>query len=314
MRGIFFTITALVLLSVLMIVLSVGLNRQEIDTGVYLAQITETTRERLEIHYLPLVLRYTAYDVLRVLAQDSIVNNRNLIIPDDYAEAAMTGEYRTYLVTLKTLPAAYNELAKAITDAGIANLSITTQSTSVQQVGTFFARATTTVNYTLRSWDNTVVYNRTITVSSDFLLAGLPDPLYSRRSVPEPITDEQRNFTIFKRQGWNNAEFDRFWTEGSYVSDSRSPSIFNRLQNTLTPSVFGVMTIIPKSDTIQANLTSLDMDYFSGSNQPCRYRFNGAGNRLRLNWTRAESFNITGLFLENPTPLPTPPCPAPPSP
>lgn len=300
-----------------MIVLSVGLNRQEIDTGIYLAQITETTRERLEIHYLPLVLRYTAYDTLKALAQNSIDNNVALDLSPNYGTAVMTGTYPGPLPPSpvpKTLPAAYNELAKAITDAGIANLSITTQSTSVQQVGTFFARATTTVNYTLRSWDNTIVYNRTITVSSDFFLAGLPDPLYSRRSVTEPITDEQRNFTIFKRQGWNDAEFDRFWTEGSYVSDSKSPSIFNRLNNSLTPSIFGVMTLIPKSDNIQDNLTSLDMDYFGGSNQPCRYRFNGAGNRLRLNWTRAESFNITGLVLENPTPPPPIPCPTAPSP
>jgi hypothetical protein len=290
---VFFTITAIVLLAALVVILSTVLTPPHVDTGTFVAQSVENTRERFETHYLPLVLRMHAGVTLRALSDDAANRGTYLSMPSDFTSAMLSATYSAGGLPLENLTTVYERLANASREAGIANVTITVTNVTIAQTGAFTARAVASVHYTLASKDGSTRYDRAVTVAADVSLAGVTDTLYSIESDGTAFA-QRRTVTPFLREGWNTSEVERLADEGAYVTDPDAPSLFDRFEGDAgAASPYGVVSLLPRAYTPPDNRTSVDSEYFLPTNEECRY----ASGNLRLTYARAVEWNVTGTTL-----------------
>ena len=105
-KGIFFSLAAIVFLTVLTIIIGSATREQSVDTGVYSARSTISIHDRLEQVYLPLVVRSVTTNVIVAESQNMYdVHPGYLVVARDVPSGASssTAFASNYVFTAKII-------------------------------------------------------------------------------------------------------------------------------------------------------------------------------------------------------------------
>lgn len=301
-RAVFFTISTIFFISILVFLFTAELQSSTIDTTTITPETTNAYREKFEQGYVPTIVKQAAYYSLYALATDAYTAGRYLILPNDITTALINGTYKGTgpdyipLTGFQTLPQAFSNLSEATKIIGF-TLTVAVNDVTVVQTGAWTGEYTMNITYNLSSQDNTTTFRRTIIVQDAFSLIGLPDLYYNRNAVVFGPAAGNRTLLPFNELTWNNTAFLAFANNKTYIAANQSPSYFNRLQGYNIPNMYGVETIIPTSITPSLNNVSIDSQYFNTSAYLCVYNHTGIYPNLRLSLEDILSFNITGSSL-----------------
>jgi len=306
-KGIFFSLAAIIFLGILTIIISTSLRAPAIDTGLYSARSASAVRERVEVVYLPLLLKTIGTQMLHETVDDAYARNLKISLPRDFNQALENGTWggaANYPLRNQTLRQALELLSNVSNTTGT-NVTFTLKNVSIVQVGSFTARAQATINYTLRSTDGTVGYNRTVTVTAEIPLQGVVDLYYSESARTEGFTAPRRSFKALLPLKWNHTEFNRSWEKGLYMVNKAAPSVFNRLEGSTAASTYGVESLVDPAIAPPRNTTALDWEYFPRVQNPCTYSVNYPN--LIVSYVTLTEYNLTnGTNVQS-----SPTCPVP---
>ncbi len=303
-KAFFFTLTAILLLTLLLYAASLQLDKR-------LSEKTEPISARILV--LNDFAKNSQYDLERgmyisgfrsILSAQEYISTNGKYLSDsqaNLAELIINGTINRTSQSLmndSTLPDWANRLqSEAEKIDAIFNVTIL----SVQFSQTSSWEVTITANVTLRLYDKkkTASWDINKTITTSITIIGLEDPAYTVESmgrviVPINITPYEANYV----SGTDVANLLDH-TYAAYFTNSTGPSFLMRLEGNFSNSTVGIESLIDLSRFQEQGLAIYDRSivdhvYFSGQNTTI-YRINGTPSWFKIDESHLAKYQVTGL-------------------
>lgn len=300
-KGIFFTLTALLLISLFLI--------------GYSAYYIKDTSSKKRIETLNSFLFSTEQDLSRQLyissfrmifiMEDKItktgqyVTDLNSTISEGFFNGTMFGEQQELLVyaTFPEIESTLQERAAKI------NANVTLDNANLQfiQEDPWHVKAVLNVHLVLTDLNNIVKWDRTEAVNASISVQDFEDPIYivntqgilTNQIIKTPYTNFVVNNSVSNLLNHSLSSY--------YTNSTQAPDFLSRLQGQTSPSPYGIESLVNLNKLSSSGISVQDKSvvdyiYFSSSNPTTSYHVHGMPSWFKIDQEHLDTYQVSSLI------------------
>ncbi len=299
-KGIFFTLTVLVLVSLFFI------------TYTFYTEITKADSSRQRVETMNNFLLSIEQDLERqvyiagfrtiFLLEDKIaetgtyISNPEAAFEESFFNGTLYGEPQPIMQG-----ATFNDIVLAINDkARKMNVNVTMENPSLDfaQEDPWHVTATLTTSFNMRDANGLAAWNKTQIIKARISVENFEDPLYIIST--NSIVTNQINKTVYQPfvEGTDVSNLTKHALGSYYVASPLAPSFLDRLQGLSQANPQGIESLVNLQELPSPvqDKTAVDYIYFSTQN-PTSFHIQGMPSWFRLDQSHLSLYNATNLTI-----------------
>jgi hypothetical protein len=306
-KGMFFTMTALLLLSLAL--LTIGTyntitNRESIHTRIEsmneaIFSIQEDLNRKLFISGFRIIFLFEK----RILEDGTYITNTTEQFNEAFFNGTIQGEVRANETALLQ-GVTYTDITQNIQETATKlNLKITLNNPQlkVYQENPWYITIQLTTDTTIQDLSNLANWNTTLTTKTNISIQNFEDPLYVINT--NGLIFQQINKTPHTTftNGSNIANLLDHVTNKYYKETNKSPNFLMKLEGNQNPNEYGIESLVylPELSTQGITLqdkTITDNEYFS-TNNPTAYNIQGMPGWFKIDQERLTDYGVEDLTV-----------------
>ncbi|RMD45902.1 hypothetical protein D6829_00950 [Candidatus Pacearchaeota archaeon] len=304
-RGIFFTLTAIALLSLALIsfsILSISKQRHSISKRVetlnsFVHSLEEDMKRKLYISGFRIIFLFEK----RIVRSGAYISDAENASREAFFQGTIDGsadnDEQVLLDGVK-----FSDIKNDVLSLGRKlNLEVSLENPSLEvyQKNPWFVHLKLTTNFSARDINGLASWNKTLITEADVPVIGFEDPLYVLNTNGKVF--QKINRTPYKPlvSGSDVTNLTNHVNGGFYIASNKSPSFLNRLEGNFSWNDFGIESLvnIPLLSSLGIEVydkSVVDSVYFSNSN-PTSHNIQGMPPWFKIDDDHLEIYNLTGL-------------------
>ena len=303
--AIFFTLTAIALLSLALVSFSIFSVVKERDSVVkrvqtlnsFVFSIEKDLQRKLFISGFRIIFLFEK----RILENGTYISDSETVFNESFFSGTIEGKLQGDEVTLMqgvTFPEIKDDLEKTASKVNL-KLSLENPVLSVYHKSPWFVHLRLVTNFSVTDTTNLASWNKTLVTEADVPVEGFEDPFYivgTGGKIFQKIN--QTPYTTFV-VGNDVSNLEDHLNKSYYIATNLSPSFLNRLEGNFTASDFGIESLVYLPDLAAQGLnikdkSVVDSIYFGTSNPPTK-NVQGMPSWFKIDAAHYETYNVSGL-------------------